>query len=252
MKSKICKLFLIAVFSLITVLASSCAGLGDTLDSILKPRPKNVYTAGYSVQGRRINYSVHGSGKDTIFILGAIHGDEPASAILAEQFEDYLNKNQSILRNRKVIILAVANPDGLAAGTRHNSNGIDLNRNFPTENRIDNAVFGFSAMSEPESVIIQSLISRYEPDRIISIHQPYDCIDYDGPAEHLAKVMAAECPLPVRKLGAAPGSLGSYAGLELAIAIITMELPDSDMLCCGKIWNDYSPALIAAVKYSPK
>ncbi|MFA5554852.1 MAG: hypothetical protein WDA68_09905, partial [Phycisphaerae bacterium] len=140
----------------------------------------------------------------------------------------------------------------LAAGTRHNANGIDLNRNFPTQNRIDNAVFGFSALSEPESVIIQSLISRYKPNRIISIHQPYDCIDYDGPGEHLANVMAAKCPLPVRKLGAAPGSLGSYAGLELGIAIITMELPDSNVLCCRRIWDDYSPALIAAVKYSPK
>jgi len=76
------------------------------------------------------------------------------------------------------------------------------------------------------------------------------CIDYDGPASALAARMAQYCDLPVKKLGAEPGSLGSYAGLTLRIPIITFELlPSDSALSPERLWQRYGKALLAAIVY---
>jgi len=121
-------------------------------------------------------------------------------------------------------VVPVINPDGLAAGTRGNANRVDLNRNFPTSNRKNIPEFGMEGFSEPESRAPGMLQKRYQPELIISIHQPLACIDYDGPGREIAEAMSEYCDLPVKKLGAMPGSYGSYAGLELNIPIITFEM----------------------------
>jgi hypothetical protein len=62
--------------------------------------------------------------------------------------------------------------------------------------------------------------------------------------------MAEYSDLPVEKLGAEPGSLGSYAGLTLAIPVITFELPlDAHVLDPEELWERYGWAMLAAVAY---
>jgi protein MpaA len=62
--------------------------------------------------------------------------------------------------------------------------------------------------------------------------------------------MAGLCGLPVRKLGVRPGSLGSYAGVELGVPIITLELPrNASDLSVDELWGRYGPSLVAAVLY---
>ena len=212
--------------------------------------PAPQHFAGVSVENRPIMYSVIGNGSDVTFIIGGIHGDEPASPQLTNQLADYLNQNQNILIGRKVVILPVANPDGLAYKTRANANKVDINRNFPADNRINDPNYGSSGLSEPESHIIYTLIQQYKPARIVSIHQPYACIDYDGQAEELAQQMALHCDLPVEKVGALPGSLGSYAGLTLGIPIITFEMREHDsILNTQLLWQRYGKALLAATTF---
>lgn len=127
---------------------------------------------------------------------------------------------------------------------------MDLNRNFEAANRLDGGKFGYRALSEPESRFIHLLIHQYKPDRIVSVHQLRSCIDYDGPGKALADCMAEYCDLPVRKLGAKPGSLGSYAGETLGIPIVTFELPGSaSRLNPEPLWERYGNALVATVLY---
>jgi protein MpaA len=252
MSSIIRKILLTGAYTLITVFLFGCAELTRTVDNILHLRPSNIYAAGRSVQGRPIEYSVHGTGELTVFILGAIHGDEPASAVLVTSLQEYLSENPQlvVLTYRRVVVLPVANPDGFAAGTRGNANGVDLNRNFPAANRINSASFGLKALSEPESNAILKLIDKYKPIRIVSVHQPLGCVDYDGPAAELAGAVAAASELPLRKVGAMPGSLGSFAGEMMNIPIITLELPsgteDFNELMLQKF---YKPALLSAIEY---
>jgi protein MpaA len=247
--------------------------------------PPLQHFAGVSVENRPIMYYVLGKGDNVTFIMSTIHGDEPAGVSLTNHLADYLNQHPDMLIGRKVVIVPVANPDGLAAKKRLNANGIDLNRNFPSGNRPNNMTesidsssqsslrsinakdvngisqskkdaatlrkeMGPSALSEPEAHIINELVKQYKPNRIVSIHQPYGCIDYDGPAESLAKQMASYCDLPVQKVGAQPGSLGSYAGLTLGIPIITFEMLENDSnLNPELLWQKYYKSLLAAIMY---
>ena len=212
----------------------------------------NVYgVAGFSVENRPIEYLSVGNGKDTCFIFACIHGDEPAGKTLIEQLMEHLRLNPNLLKNNTLILMPEANPDGFAENTRCNRRGVDLNRNFQTSNRVNQPAFGMAPLSQPEARAIRDIIWLYKPSRIISIHQPLECIDYDGPAEGIAQAMAQNCPLPVNKLGGRPGSLGSYAGVELGIPTITMELSEKDTkLSAKKLWEKYANAMIAAIKYS--
>jgi len=208
------------------------------------------YIAGKSVEGRPIEYIVLGHGSDVTFILATIHGNETAGTPLVRRLTRYLRQNPKLLHGRKIVALPVANPDGMANKTRGNVRGVDLNRNFDTANRRNSRRFGRSALCEPESRIIKNLISQYSPNRIVTFHQPLSCIDYDGPARAIALRMARYCDLPVKKLGARPGSLGSYAGLTLGIPIITVELLKGDeKLSSQTLWRRYGKMLTAAVVY---
>jgi len=215
------------------------------------PKPAILRSiAGKSIENRPIAYTVLGWGSDVIFILATIHGDEKAGTPLVRQLERYLQQHPELLEGRRVVLMPTANPDGAARNSRYNARGIDLNRNFSTANRINSSRFGHKPLSEPEARAIEQLIRQYAPDRIVSIHQPLSCIDYDGPSLALANRMAQHCKLPLKKLGARPGSLGSYAGITLGKPIITLELPRAaDRLNSEQLWQQYGPALVAAIMY---
>jgi len=208
------------------------------------------HVLGRSVENRPLEYLVLGRGRDVILILATIHGNEPAGAPLVLQLAIYLIQHPIMLRGRTAVLVPVTNPDGRANNRRFNANGVDLNRNFQTANRLDGGRFGYRALSEPESRFVHLLLHQYEPDRIVSIHQPLTCIDYDGPAKALAECMAEYFDLPIRKLGAKRGSLGSYAGETLGMPIVTLELPrDAGRLSPELLWGKYGNAMVAAILY---
>ena len=212
--------------------------------------PARYRIVGESVQGRPIMCLELGKGSDVTLIMASIHGNEGAGTPLVRRLSRYLRERPETLNGRKVVLMAVANPDGYANDTRYNARGVDLNRNFEAANRVNSKQAGLTPLSEPEASVIKRLILEYEPDRIVSIHQPLNCIDYDGPAKMLAEHMGQYCPLPVKKLGARPGSLGSYAGETLGIPIITFEMTEADSkLNSVALWQKYGKALLAAIAY---
>ncbi len=211
---------------------------------------KNKIIAGRSVIGRPIHIYVLGNGPKKIFIMAGIHGNEPAGIPLVYKLREHLLNNPLLLNGKTVVLMPVANPDGTLLNTRHNANGIDLNRNFPADNRINNNNYGSSHLSEPEAQTIVNVIEQYKPSVVISIHQPYGCVDYDGPGLKLAKNMSLACQLPFRKLGTRPGSMGAYVGNELNIPIITLELPQGIEKYSDKwLWNRYEQCLLTAVNF---
>ncbi len=216
-------------------------------------KPERI-TVGKSVEGRPIECFIFGDGPDVAFIMASIHGSEPAGTPLVRRLADHLKKKTEILEGRRVVLMPIANPDGLARGERKNVHGIDLNRNFPATNFKGSHRHGSNALSEPESRAIEDVLQRYQPDRIITLHQPKNhgkaCLDYDGPGRRLAEAMAAQCDLPVVKLGGRPGSLGSYAGITRGVPIITVELPKAaDSWHEDILWERYGNMLITAVRF---
>lgn len=211
-------------------------------------------TIGKSAEGRPIECLVYGSGPDVLLVIATIHGNEAAGTPLMKPFGRWLEENPSELEGKQVVVVPVANPDGFAADKRYNTRGVDLNRNFPAGNwKVEKVnLHGDTPLSEPESRVLMRVLCRYFPSRVVSIHQPIDCIDYDGPAEGLAKAMAAECRLKVKKLGGRPGSFGSFVGETLGRPIITLELPKDAGMDADVLWKQYGKALIAALHWEPE
>lgn len=206
---------------------------------------------GRSVEGRPLVHHVVGHGREVVLLVASIHGNEAAGTPLIERLRAEITARPELARGRTVVLVPNANPDGVAQRRRRNANGVDLNRDFPAANRGRGPRDDQRHAIEPETRKIIELVERYDPDTIVSIHQPIGCIDYDGPAGALARSMAQVCDLPVRRLGARPGSLGSWAGVDRGIAVITLELPGSASHASReRLWGDYGSMLLRAVRGS--
>jgi len=211
--------------------------------------PRQYRIMGWSVEKRPVMLQVFGDGEDVTFILAGIHGDESAGITLVRRLGDYLDRHANGVHGKTILLLPVANPDGQARVSRENARSVDLNRNFPADNRAVSPDSGRWALSEPETRVIHQIIREYRPKRVVSVHQPLGCVDYDGPAADLADRMAQACGLPVKQLGTRPGSLGSYSSQIRGIPIVTLELLDSDSgLSDEQLWARYGKALLVAIQ----
>ncbi len=146
-------------------------------------------TLGRSVQDRPIQAQVFGNGADVTLMIATIHGNESAGTPLLRRLASHLESNPRLLHNRRAVLIPIANPDGFHAKTRTNANRVDVNRNFPAVNRKKSKRYGQSPLSEPEARAIARALRRFRPKRIISIHQPAACIDYDGPAADASAIL---------------------------------------------------------------
>jgi len=216
--------------------------------------PVREVDLGMSVQGRSITATVFEAKGPSrcVLILGGIHGDEPSSTALVQQLEQHLRNKPKDRAGKTIILIPKANPDGLAAGTRHNARDVDLNRNFLTPNFKAGNSHGPAPMSEPETLVLVGAIGRYGPSTVVSVHGPLDCIDPDGGggSEQLARSMVQASPLPYKDLSAHPGSMGSYVGDKLGLNMITYEL-DSKKVPASDSQNyiqPHIPAMLVAIK----
>jgi protein MpaA len=187
-----------------------------------------------SVEGRPLGWRVFGAEREdapTVLLLGAIHGDEPMSHRLLEGFAAELERHPEWAAGRRVVLATPLNPDGLARGTRANARGVDLNRNFPASSGVGSwrpgEARGAAPLSEPESRLVAHLLETFRPLAVVSVHAPFRCVNWDGPAEGLARAMAAENGYELRpSIGyPTPGSLGAWLGGDRQVPIVTLELP---------------------------
>lgn len=251
--------------TMLCVLLGGCAAA--PVDTAPKPEPRNPMAQPprpmssvlkNSVQQRPIELLVFGDAANPVLIIGGIHGSEPTTVDVAQRLCRNLMNEPDIWFGRtgkSVAVIPVANPDGYARRSRTNVNNVDINRNFPAKNfkirntaRVNN---GPEPLSEPESQAIKAAIDTLHPRLIISIHSIDDerhCNNFDGPAELVAKLMAEHNGYPVTNTMGypTPGSLGSYAGIDLGIPIITLELPRT--LPGEQAWTMNRDALLAAIK----
>lgn len=174
----------------------------------------------------------------TILIIGVVHGDEPQGKFLIENYLKTLRPNgenvgEARMRGQnRLLFIPCLNPDGLALGTRTNSNGVDINRNFASKNWVlseKNEFFGGEVpASEIETKFVQEIIEEFSPDIILTLHAPYKVVNFDGPAQEIAQKISEIINYPVQSdIGyPTPGSFGTYAGVERNIPTITLELDE--------------------------
>lgn len=178
----------------------------------------------------------------TILFIGVTHGEEPQGEYLINEFISCTNVQNLSFKNN-LFFIPCLNPDGKALNKRGNSNGVDLNRNFPTQNwekSEKNSEFysGESPASEIETQFLVKIIDKYKPDVILTLHAPYKIVNFDGPAEKLAQEISEINGYPVQSdMGyPTPGSFGTYCGVEKNIPTITLEFPDD--VECKILWEE--------------
>lgn len=186
---------------------------------------------GRSARGARIAALRSGRGP-ALVIVGAIHGDEPASAYVVERWarERLRAANTGGRRAPRLLVIPALNPDGLAEHVKNNARDVDLNRNFPTRDFGTAARAGYDPgpvpASEPETRLFLRVCEDERVRAIVAVHQPLSCVSFDGPAREWAKGVAAACGLPARaSVGyPTPGSMGTCFGVERGVPILTLEL----------------------------
>ena len=161
-----------------------------------------------------------------LLIIGVFHGDEPQGECF---INSYLNKHAENGKN-SIYFIPCLNP----SKKRKNINGVDINRNFPTKNWIlseNNDYFGGEKPnSEIETKFLVDLINKNKFDAIITIHSPYKVVNYDGPAESLAKIASKFLDYKISNdIGyPTPGSFGTYCGIERNIPTLTIEIDENE------------------------
>ena len=136
---------------------------------------------GLSQQGRAIIAYVFGSGTNTILYTGAIHGNEQSARLLMNAWINEIETNpQNIPANTQLVIIPSVNPDGVAANTRYNAGGIDLNRNFNTSDWSTDVQTvngqplpgggGSAPESEPETQALVAYTRALVPSLTMSYH----------------------------------------------------------------------------------
>lgn len=160
-----------------------------------------------------------------ILVIGVFHGDEPQGKFL---IEEYLKTNP----NTELLFVPCLNPDGLHTNTRTNSNGVDLNRNFPAKNweltEKNDSFGGVKPASEIETRFLIDIMDEYKPEAVLTLHAPFKVVNYDGPAQKIAEKIGRIIYYPVEKsIGyPTPGSFGTFSGIERNIPTITLELDE--------------------------
>lgn len=161
----------------------------------------------------------------SVLVIGCFHGDEPQGRYL---IEEYLKDN----KNTKLLFIPCLNEYGVRNNVRTNENGVDLNRNFPTKNweLTERSEFfgGEFPESEKETKFVISVVEKYNPKIILTLHAPFKVVNYDGDAKALAEEISQIINYPVEgNIGyPTPGSFGTWAGVERNISTITLELDE--------------------------
>lgn len=176
----------------------------------------------------------------TVLVIGVFHGDEPDGEYLINRYLG--ERNELTKQKNRLLFVPCLNPDGKSLATRTNANEVDLNRNFPAQNWVeaekDEFYGGEKPASEIETQFLIYVIERYKPDLILTLHEPYRVVNYDGPAKEIGQKISELTGYALEEnIGyPTPGSFGTYCGVEKNIPTITLELPQNESK--EVLWND--------------
>ena len=161
-----------------------------------------VAVLGTSAGGKPIRAVRVGSPRARVklLVIGSVHGNETAGREIAAR----------LLRSRPprgtaLWVIRDLNPDGHAAGTRQNANGVDLNRNFPYRWEAAGQAFdtyhsGSGPLSEPESSALARFVARERPRVTLWYHQALEIVVRSEGDPALERLYSRRAGLPRESL----------------------------------------------------
>jgi N-acetylmuramoyl-L-alanine amidase len=180
---------------------------------------------GRSSEGRPIQALRVGPARARVklLVVGAVHGNEPAGKAVIDRL-----RRARPPRGTALWLIEDANPDGSAARSRHNANGVDLNRNFPHRWRPQDGVYesGPGPASEPETQAIQRFVERERPRITLWYHQALRMVVRNAGDPALERLYSRRSGLPRKRLPAYHGTASSWQNSTFAgDTAFVVELP---------------------------
>ena len=179
---------------------------------------------GRSVRDRKIwAYRLGEPDKPEVVLISTMHGNEGRTRAILQALRD-----GDPIHGVDLWVVPTYNPDGLAAGTRKNAHGVDLNRNYP-HNWADldgNYESGPGPASEPETKAMIRFLKDIRPARILSFHQPLYGVDTDTKNKVFARRVARKLDLPRKRFdcgGVCHGTMTSWYNAKFKGAALTVE-----------------------------
>lgn len=152
--------------------------ISEYLRAVADEHPSFVsfHVLGSSPEGREIAFlklvnNNDGKPRQAVYINGTHHGNEKSSTEAALGFVDFLISNadknpaRDLLERFAFYIQPLVNPDGHARGTRENSGGYDINRDYSFLDRSDEHSFSFV-----ETRLVKSLVDQIPFVAAIAYH----------------------------------------------------------------------------------
>jgi hypothetical protein len=129
-----------------------------------------VNAIGQTVRGQTLRGIQLGKGSRRVALIGAIHAGESGPELMIPAFERILTEHKELLAQVSIAAIAAVNLDErrrLAEGVpwylRTNANGVDLNRNYPTEWETVDYTYGLDT-SDPDSMTYRGPAPASEPE----------------------------------------------------------------------------------------
>ena len=204
-----------------------------------------------STQGRPIEVTRIGDGPRHVVVLASLHGNETQSLSLVTSLAKHLAENPDELSGQSVLIIRTPNPDALRAGTAYNARGVDLNRNFPSNNwkQLPQNRGGARVGSEVETRALVKMLEEFRPELVIHVKDTKDAsiVNAEGNIRDKSEAIARDHNWKDAKgLGQlTSGSLEHYCNTRLKCPCLTMlahrETTPEDA------WQLYQPVLVSAL-----
>jgi hypothetical protein len=114
---------------------------------------------GHSIKAQPIYGHQLGTGSKKVLLWSQMHGNESTTTRALLDLLNYLNTSTgaALLKGLTLMIIPQLNPDGAAAYTRLNANGVDLNRDA-------------QALTQPESIVLNRVFESFSPDFCFNLH----------------------------------------------------------------------------------
>ncbi len=186
----------------------------STTSTTIAPTAKIIETRviGQSVQGRDITaYRMGTPGGRPVLLIGVIHGDEAKGFGITKMI-----RTMPTPKGIDLWIIDSINPDGQAADTRYNANGVDLNRNvsynwtYIPKTTADGEYSGEAPADQPETQALEKFVGEIKPYITMFWHQDANRVSPAGAHREIPTQFAELVGLSAASTPCTGGCTGTF------------------------------------------